>query len=195
MGRLQQGAALSPTHKGVHVVGGKVEGMRARCGRLFHARNMRWTSQALLAPMTAHDAMGGRAWTVLEHDDFRVCKAFALWANSTAGMIVHWTQGQRIHAGRSTTQIVALGQILCTRLDGLPDAALDRSAAIFDELAARQLSSACQAHADETRRDIDSAIVEILALPDGTGEAIEALRCREPSVHGQNREALAILSG
>ncbi len=123
--KAQRHLVISPTHKGVPVAGGKAEEMRARRGRLFHARNMRWTSQALLAAMTAHDTMGGRAWTVLEHDDFRVCKAFSLWANSTAGMIVHWTQGQRTQAGRSTTQIGALRQIPCPRLDGLPDAALD----------------------------------------------------------------------
>ncbi len=131
--KVQRRLVVLPTHKGIPVVGGKAEKMRTRRGRLFYARNMRWTSQALLAAMTAHDAMGGRAWTVLEHKDSRVCKAFALWANSTAGMIVHWTQGQRTHAGRSTTQIGALGQIPCPRLDDLPNTALDLAAATFDK--------------------------------------------------------------
>ena len=158
---------------------------------------MRWTSQALLAAMTKHDTMGGRAWTVLESDDIRVCKAFALWANSTLGMRVHWTQGQRTQAGRSTTQIGALGQMPCPRLDELDEKNLNRAENRFDELASSQLSPACQAHADEARRKIDSAVVKMLGLPKSAKDTVAALRslwCSEPSVHGQNKQAVSMLA-
>ena len=195
--KTQRNLVVLPTHKGIPVDGGKHEAMRSRKGRLFYAKGMRWTSQTLLAAMTEHDNMGGRAWAGLNHDDSRVCKAFALWANSTLGMIVHWTRGLRTHPGRSTTDIRLLHQIPCPQLDDLPDAALDLAAAKFDELATRKLSPACQAHVDETRHDIDSAIVRILGLPDGASTTIKELRylwCREPSVHGRNKQALALLN-
>ena len=193
---VQRGLVVLPTHKGVPVPGGNCEEMRERQCRLFYARNMRWTSQALLAAMTEHEAMGGRAWNALENDDIRVCKAFAMWANSTLGMIVHWTQGQRTQAGRSTTQIGALGQIPCPKFDKIGDDKLDFAAAKFDELASRQLLPACQAHADETRQEIDAVVVRMLKLPDDANKTVDQLRllwCSEPSVHGHNRQAVSLL--
>ena len=113
--RTQTRLVVSLTHKGTTPVGvgsdADRETMRQSRSTLFYARNMRWTSQALLAAITAHPGMGGRAWVSLRHDDVRVCKAFALWANSTLGLLVHWTQGQRTHSGRATTQIKALANI------------------------------------------------------------------------------------
>ena len=197
--KAQSCLVVPPTHKGVPVKGRarKCEEMRALRGRLFYARNMRWTSQALLAAMTKNDAMGGSAWTVLQHQDHRVCKAFMLWANSTLGMIVHWTRGQRTHSGRSRTQVKALGKIPCPRLDALGDPVLDRVAARFDELAFRPLLPVCQSHADETRREIDSVTAELLDVPKRMREVVETLRflwCREPSVHGWNQRALRLLA-
>ena len=193
----QRCLVVPPTHKGVPVTGGKCEEMRKRRGRLFYARNMRWTSQALLAAMTKIDAMGGPAWTVLQHKDHRVCKAFMLWANSTLGMIVHWTRGQRTQSGRSTAQVKALGKIPCPRLDALGGPALDWVAARFDELASRPLLPVCQSHADETRREIDSVMADLLDMPKRMRKVVETLRflwCREPSVHGRNQRALRLLA-
>ena len=195
--KAQRSLVVLPTHKGVPVPGGNSREMRARQSRLFYARNMRWTSQALLAAMTEHEAMGGRAWNALENNDIRVCKAFALWANSTFGMMVHWTQGQRTQAGRSTTQIGALGQIPCPKLDKIGDDKLDLAADNFDELVSRKLSPACQAHADQTRQEIDAAVVRMLGLPQGANETVDKLRflwCSEPSVHGHNRQAVSLLA-
>ena len=194
--KAQRSLVVLPTHKGVPVPGGNSREMRARQSRLFYARNMRWTSQALLAAITEHEAMGGRAWNALENDDIRVCKAFALWANSTFGMMVHWTQGQRTQAGRSTTQIGALGQIPCPKLDKIGEDKLDLAADNFDELVSRKLSPACQAHADQTRQEIDAVVVKMLGLSKGANETVDELRflwCSEPSVHGQNRQALSLL--
>ena len=204
----QRRLIVSPTHKGVPISDGKCDQMRARRSRLFYARNMRWTSQALLAATTVHNTMGGRAWTALQHNDRRVCKAFALWANSTFGMIVHWTRGQRTQAGRSTTQIRALGQIPCPRLNDLDSKILNNAATRFDELATRSLLPACQAHIDATRFDIDAAVIDMLSishetlkmernLPRGLHKATQSLRtlwCNEPSVHGQNKQALNLLT-
>ncbi len=187
---------ISPTHKGVPANDG-CDTMRARQGKLFYARNMRWTSQSLLTAVTKHEVMGGRAWTALQHDDLRVCKAFALWANSSLGMIIHWTRGQRTHSGRSTTQIGALGQMPCAGLDQLDDVALNYAASRFDELAGCRLYPACQAHADKTRDEIDSAVGHIIGLPQSAVDVIEELRwlwCNEPSVHGHNQQALKQLA-
>ena len=116
--KKQRSLCVLPTHKGLTPPGvGSPEQRRkmsATVSTLFYARNLRWTSQALLSASTTQPALGGSTWTALSHEDVRVRKAFALWWNSTLGMIVHWTQGQRTQNGRSPTQIGAL------RKDSLP---------------------------------------------------------------------------
>ena len=195
--RISGRLVVLPTHKGSAPanVGSDSDrqAMRARQSTLFYARNMRWTSQALLATTTKRPALGGRAWTTLIHEDARVLKAFALWANSTFGMVVHWTKGQRTQAGRSTTQIGALKQIPCPRLDCLDDAALNQGVADFDSLSKTDLLPACQAHADAARFAIDEAVIRLLGLPIHAEDYVFTLRflwCGEPSVHGGNRAAL-----
>lgn len=198
--KRQRRLILAPTHKGLAPAGvgskNQREVMRQYRSTLHYARNIRWTSQALLAAMTKHPALGGSSWTTLGHEDARVRQAFVLWANSTFGMVVHWTQGQRTHVGRSRTQIGALKKIPCPRLDSLSDAALDRAAADFEALARADLLPACQGHADDVRRAIDEAVVRLLGLPKSAMEALSDLRllwCSEPSVHGSNRAALRLL--
>lgn len=188
-GKAQDGLVVAPTHKGVPVPGRSAacKQMRARSSRLFYARGrgLQWTAQESLAAMTKAAAMGGRAWTGLENDDIRICKAFALWANSTFGMLIHWTQGQKTQVGRSAAQIRALGRIPCPRLDRLGDGELDLAAAAFDALAAKKLLPACRAHEDKTRGKIDAAVVTMLGLPETAHEVVAEIRlhwCREPSI-------------
>ena len=205
----QRSLRVLPTHKGQPPPDGgsteRREEMRATAGKLFYARNLRWTSQALMAGTTARSTLGGRAWTVLRHKDARVRKAFALWWNSTLGMVVHWTQGQRTQNGRSTTQIGALRKIPCPRLDKLSDAALKVAVRRFETLAQAKLLPARDAVKDPMRRQIDAAVAEMLeahskraaseqavrfrrVAESGIGNAVGVLRelwCAEPSVHGR----------
>ena len=210
--KQQRSLRVLPTHKGLSPPGvgstEQRENMRATAGKLFYARNLRWTSQALLAGTTEQSALGGRAWTVLRHKDTRVRKAFALWWNSTLGMVVHWTQGQRTQNGRSTTQIGALRKIPCPRLDKLSDVALNVAVHRFDTLAREKLLPAKDAARDPVRQQIDAAVSKMFELhkrpatpqrvaqfqraPDSFSEsgirnAMQVLRklwCAEPSVHG-----------
>ena len=206
--KKQRSLRVLPTHKGLAPPGvgsqEQREQMRSYTSTLFYARNLRWTSQALLSASTEQPLLGGRAWTALLHEDVRVRKAFALWWNSTLGMIVHWTQGQRTQNGRSTTQIGALRKIPCPRLDRLSEAVLEMAAARFDALSNQSLCPAKDAVNDPVRREIDAAVSnmfeihkaqsvceEVISLhtnpESGIANATEILRklwCAEPSVHG-----------
>ncbi len=206
--KTQRSLRVLPTHKGLAPPGvgstEQREQMRLYTSTLFYARNIRWTSQALLSASTPRLTLGGRAWTALIHKDVRVRKAFALWWNSTLGMIVHWTQGQRTQNGRSPAQIGALRKIPCPHLDRLSDAVLDMAATRFDALSNQSLRPAKDAVNDPVRHEIDAAVTDMLeihktqsvseevnslqSVPDsGIRNAVEILRrlwCAEPSVHG-----------
>ena len=196
--RKQNSLVTLPTHKGRPVPGRDQEHreMRAQRSRMFYARGMQWTSQSLLVATTKHKAMGGRAWTGLNHSDIRVCKALAMWANSTLGLMVHWTQGGRTQIGRSTTQVGAIQQMPCPKMDGIGDDMLEFAADEFNRLSSRQLLPACLAHADEARWEIDRAVVKMMGLPEDANEVIDEMRllwCQESSIHGNTQKALAAL--
>ena len=195
----QQRLVVQPTHKALGFIGDlnelQIQMYKFR-GTLHYARNMRWTSQALLAATTANNVMGGRSWTTLKHRDAQVRSVGALWINSIFGLVTHWTQGQRRQTGRAPIRIGGLRRMPCPRFDALDDRALDAAAAAFAQLGNRTLLPACQAHADPARQDIDEAVVEILGLPEAALPFAADLRLlwgREPSVHGRNRQAGALL--
>lgn len=199
--KIQQQLLVPPTHKAVHVPHHNREdlrkSMRKTMSTLLYSRNMRWTSQALKAAKTEVPVLGGSSWTTLQHRDERVLWAMLLWANSTLGMIAHWTQGQRTHAGRSTTQIGALRAVPCPQLDALNSQMLQYAEDQGKLLLRKKLLPACQAHCDPVRLEIDEVTMSMLDLPVQARAVMDEIRylwCCEPSIHGQNQRALELLA-
>ena len=198
--RKQNRLVVLPTHKGISPIGvGSPEQrrkMRSKRGTLFYARGMRWTSQAVLCGTTTRPVMGGRAWTALINDDIKIRRAFALWANSTLGMLIHWTQGQRTQTGRSPTQVDAIKMIPCPDLTRLPESKLNLASDFFNALSTACMLPACQSYRDQSRQAIDDAVVELFSLRERGKDALRTIQwlwCNEPSVHGQNQTALRFL--
>lgn len=181
--KVQTSLVVSPTHKGTPHTDKADDIWEAR-STLFYSRGMRWNTQCVVAVTTRQAAMGGRAWTSLHHDDIRVMKAFALWANSIYGMMVHWTRGQRTHSGRSSLQVRAIGKMPCPDFGQFGDAILDDAAVEFDRLSELNLLPAYMATEDETRAGIDDAVSEMLNVPGYDTDALVSLWCAEPSVRG-----------
>ena len=193
--KTQTALRTLPTHKGVTVDRKAAAAIVDKRGTLHYARNLRWTSQKLIAATTPNLVYGGNAWTTLQADDDNLLRAFALWANSTLGAIVHWTRGSRTQQGRALVRINDIKQIPCPDLRRLPAGKLAAAAAAFERLADKQLLPVCQLHADPARHEIDQAVMEMLDLPQdaATLAPLRRLWCAEPSVHGGNAQALAML--
>lgn len=188
--KTQDGLIMEPTHAGRVGAGSDAdrERMRRLSSTLFYTRRIGWKGQRLVAATTPAPAMGGNAWTALMHRDVRVLRAAALWFNSTLGIMVHWTQGQRTQAARSNTEMNALKSIPCPRFADLSGRALDAAASAFADLSGRALMPAGRADADPVRQDIDAAVCTMLGLPDEALVGLDAIRtlfCREPSVTGK----------
>ena len=185
----QRSLVVLPTHKGTPVVGrkAKVNAMWENRSTLFCARGMRWTSQAILAASTPCNVMGGRAWLGLAHDDSRVLKAFALWANSIYGMLVYWSRGQRTQTGRSTMQVKAIIKMPCPKFDEFDNEKLDAAVIEFDRLGKMTLQPAYRASEDDVRGMINEAVSAMLGIPEYDTDTLTSLWCKEPSVHGSKQ--------
>lgn len=193
----QKTIEIATTHKGVVRDQQIYEQIKDKVSTLHYQRGMRWTSQSLLCATTRHGVYGGRAWTSLmsKNDDMKF--AFALWGNSTLGLISHWSQGQRTQGGRSTTQINAIKKIPCPNLSLLDKRTLGQATEDYFRLSSKSLLPACLACVDPVRFEIDEAVLRMLELPSEYFRVLENLRnwwCTEPSVHGYKKETLSKLS-
>ena len=194
--KQQTSLIMKPTHTARTRKGPNADQkrMRRQSSTLFYTHRIGWGSQRLLAATTARPCMGGNAWTALMHDDARVLRAAALWFNSTLGMLVHWTRGQRTQGGRSNTEMRALKEIPCPRFCELDGHALDAASDAFAALSERTLLPAGRSYKDPVRREIDVAVAEMMRLPDGAVAEMGIMRdifCREPTVGGQGRRRRA----
>ena len=65
-------------------------GIWATATRAHYNRDLRFNSQSLVVSMTERKSIGGRAWPSVIFDDDEQEYAFALWSNSTLGLLLHW---------------------------------------------------------------------------------------------------------
>ena len=111
------------SHCRIREVGGEVpqelqeraDARWATAARAHYNRDLRFNSQSLTVAMTPERALGGRAWptVVLHNPDHEY--AFALWSNSTLGLLCHWWMSNKTQEGRGTTTVTSIPEI--TTLD------------------------------------------------------------------------------
>ena len=172
-------------HQGYEAKALKVWGTATR---LHFNLDFRLNSQSLAACLTPEKAIGGRAWPNFTMRDERWEHAAALWANTTLGLIAFWFTGTRQHQGRACLTIKTLPSLPVLDTRSLSVAQIEQARSVFEELASREFLPAHKAHLDETRRDLDRAVlIDLLGLPNDILEPLAVLReqwCHEPSVHG-----------
>ena len=148
-------------------------------------------SHSLIVALTKKKSLGGVAWPSFY--DFPSEKheyAFALWCNSTLGLLCHLYKSNLQHGGRGRTTITQIPSF--PTLD-ITDKRVDLVAAekAFLRLQGNYLLPLYKADEDENRHEIDKAVlIEMLKLdPELCAEngALSLLRkkiCQEPAIRG-----------
>ena len=159
--------------------------------RVHHSIDCAYHSHSLIVALTKKKSLGGVAWPSLY--DFPSEKheyAFALWCNSTLGLLCHLYKANLQHGGRgrtTTTQIPSFPTLDVT------DQRVDLVAAekAFLRLQGNPLLPLYKADEDENRHEIDKAvIVDMLGLnpdllaPEGAFTQLRKKICNEPAIHG-----------
>ena len=170
-------------------------GMERRASELWETASrahltldFRFTSQPLAAAITERKTIGGTAWPNVAFSDERHDYAFALWCNSTLGLLLYWWWSSRQQDGRGRTTILAIVSLPVLDFRELTDAQLATAETIFDEFRDKELKPAYLADADPNRALLDKRVVrDLLGFDRDTYEAVRRLSakwCAEPSVHG-----------
>ena len=165
----------------------------ATASRAHVNRDFRFNSQPLTTAITERESIGGRAWPNVTFTDARFDCAFALWCNSTLGLLLYWWHANKQQPGRGITTIRAVETLPVLDLRALSDAQLHTAQAIFDEFRELDLKPAYLADADDHRALLDRRVVcDLLGFDAATYDAVRRLAakwCAEPSVHGGKRRS------
>ncbi len=150
--------------------------------------DFRFNSQPLAVTITEQKSMGGRAWPSMIFPDGRFDHAFAVWCNSTLGLLLYWWHANRQQDGRGITAIRAVEPLSVLDFRTLNDNQLLTAKAIFDEFRDTELLPAYLADADTNRARLDRRVIcDLLGFDDAIYQAVRRLAakwCAEPSVHG-----------
>ena len=163
-------------------------GVWATATRLHVNRDFRLNSQALAACVTAEECIGGRAWPSFALKDVTWEELVGLWMNTTLGLVGSWFAGSRQHQGRASLTVTRLADLVAVDPRALTDEQSAAAGDVFERFRRRPLLPANEAYRDETRQELDEAVLcEVLGLSTDVLAPLAVLRaqwCEEPSVHG-----------
>ena len=157
-------------------------------------------SQPLAVAFTDQESIGGRVWPNVIFPDKRFDEAFAVWGNSTLGLLSHWWSSSRQQSSKAGTTIRSAESLPVLDFRKLSDDQLVMVELIFDEFRDKELKPAYLADIDPNRALLDQRVVcDLLGFDHTVYEAVRHLAakwCAEPSVHGgkqrPERASLAI---
>jgi hypothetical protein len=175
----------------------RAEARWATATRAHYSCDLRFTSQSLIVAMTPERTIGGRAWPSVVFDNPDHEYAFALWSNSTLGLLCHWWMSNKTQEGRGTTTVTSIPAITTLDVRLLSPAQQERAKTVFDALADRRFLPFDQVDEDEARAELDRRlIVDLLGLsqtlcdPGGPIERLRRKLAAEPQIHSNKRTRL-----
>ena len=171
------------------------QGMEAKAAEVWSTAshthlNLDFTfgSQPLAVAFTERESIGGRVWPNVIFPDKRFDEAFAVWGNSTLGLLSHWWHSSRQQSSKAGITIRSAESLPVLDFQELSDDQLVMAQLIFDEFRDKELKPAYLAHIDPNRALLDRRIVrDLLNFDESVYEAVRRLAakwCAEPSVHG-----------
>ena len=169
----------------------KAASVWATASRAHLNLDFRFNSQPLSAAFTEQIAIGGTAWPNIAFSEMSFDYAFAVWCNSSLGLLAHWWHSNRQQDGRGRTTVSAMESLPVLDLRALSDAQLVAAERIFDEFRTLDLKPAYLADADPNRARLDRRVLcDMLGFDEGVYQGVRRLAakwCAEPSVHGGKR--------
>ena len=154
-------------------------------------RDFRFNSQSTAVQFTSRKTIGGRAWPCIILKDADQERALTLWGNSSLGLLLHWWHVNKQQAGRGSIGVSALASLAVLDVTSLPEEALARAVAIFDEVKHKELRPINEIARDPIRAEIDTRMAtEVLGLPpelaapDGPLALLRQKLALEPSITG-----------
>ncbi len=145
-------------------------------------------SQALAVAFKDRESIGGRVWSNVIFSDSRLNYAFAVWGNSTLGLLSYWWHSSRQQSSKANMAVRSAESLPALDLRCLTDKQLLMAEKVFEEFRDKDLMPAYLADADPYRALLDRRVIcDLLGFGQDIYKAVRLLSakwCAEPSVHG-----------
>ncbi|MDE0089726.1 MAG: hypothetical protein OXU23_28685, partial [Candidatus Poribacteria bacterium] len=163
--------------------------------------DLRFNSHSLLVAFTEQKAIGVDSMPNIVFKEKQIYDyIWALWSNSTLGLLCYWLICGKQQAGRGRSSKAALDSMSTLDVRQLSSAALMNAERIFNELKNQKMLPFNQMDADPVRHELDRLLLsEVLGIteeerPD-VHEGLALLRkmlCQEPSIHGGKKSKVKL---
>ena len=166
----------------------------ATATRAHYNRDLQFNSQSLIVAMTERPTLGGRAWPSVIFNDPEREYAFALWCNSTLGLLLHWWSSNKTQSGRGTTTVTGIPNISTLDIRTLTPEQHAAARTAFTAMHERWFLPFDQIDEDPARAELDRRLlVDVLGLPEslcaehGPMDLLRRKLVQEPQIHGGKR--------
>ena len=170
--------------------------------RAHYNRDVQFNANSLIVAMTERPAIGGRAWPSVILGEPEHEYAFALWCNSTLGLLLHWWTANKTQAGRGITSVTAIPRIPALDVRALSPAQHEAAREAFEALRGERFLPFDQIDEDPARAELDRRLLlGVLGLPPALcaeGGPMALLRRKlaaEPQIHGGKRTRVVFEGG
>ena len=163
--------------------------MLARRGRLQFPRDLGLAPQRLAAAITEVSMLGISSWITVLPRDRRPGKeeALCLWLNSTPGLLLRITHGNRPYLGRSRMPHELLRVLPVLDVDKLSTEQLGAALTVFNELKHKQLQGFSEINKDPVRYELNYRLcVQALGMDPADVRELTDMLAREPTMHARH---------
>ena len=130
--------------------------VRATATRAHYNRDLQFNSQSLVVAMTEQPCIGGRAWPSVIFEETEHEFAFALWCNSTLGLLLHWWVTNKSQSGRGTTTVTGIPVIPTLAVTKLTPQQISDAKTAFEAMRDRRFLPFDQIDEDPSRAEARS---------------------------------------
>ncbi len=170
----------------------KAEQILARNSRVHYYLSPTLSATSAIVSFTEDPCLGVCILTNVQFADPRQEIAWALWCNTTLGLLCHWMHGSKQQQGRSRLTHTTLKTLPTLDVRRLSDRQLASAEALFDDLKYKRMLPLSECHHDPVRQHLDASLLtDVLGVTDrALFAALQPFRemlCAEPSVHGAKK--------
>ena len=178
----------------------KAQEILERNSRIHHNVELRFNSNSLSVLFTEKPAIGIRSLPNVMFGNPSYDYAFALWGNSTLGLLCYWMHCNKVQAGRGAIRLTLLHSMPALDMRQLDQTALQNAERIFEEMKHKRMLPFNQMFEDTVRQELDQRLLsEVLGISEATHpavhEGLHRLRerlCAEPSIHGGKQSRVVL---
>ena len=157
--------------------------------RVHYNLYLRFNANSTLALVTATPSVGVNRIPNIAFENPQHEIAFALWCNSTLGLMCHWIHSGKQQSGRGILTLKTLATTPTLDVRELSDEVLANAESIFERMKHKRMLPVNECAHDAVRAELDRCLLtEVLGITsDNVLESMQTLRemlCAEPSIHG-----------